>query len=385
MLRRTVIAVPYNAPVFDDLSSSPWLRPLIVAVLLGGLLLLSYVVLKPFLVPVIWALILAYVTWPLYARLRRLLRGQVTLSSLLMTLLLTAAFVLPVLWLVSLMRSELLHAYDEVTRYISTHPQLPSTLRGVPWLGDVLQEFIDRVGADPAGLKAELTRWLEESLVEMRTVLGGVGRNVVKTGFALLTVFFAYRNGEQFARQVRAVMEQLLGERVQGYTAAIGDTTRAVVYGLVLAAIAQGTLAGIGYWFAGVQAPVLLGAATAVIALIPFGAPLIWGSVGVWLLLTDRTGAGIGLLLWGALAVSWIDNLIRPLVISNQTRIPFLLVLFGVLGGIAAFGLVGLFVGPVILAILMAVWREWLNVRQPVIETATTMPGAEAKGRDSSS
>ena len=117
------------------------------------------------------------------------------------------------------------------------------------------------------------------------------------------------------------------------------------------------------------QAPVLLAAATAMIALVPFGAPLIWGSVGIWLLITGHTGAGIGLLLWGALAVSWIDNLIRPLVISNQTRIPFLLVLFGVLGGITAFGLVGLFVGPVILAVLMAVWREWLHVRQPVIVT----------------
>jgi predicted PurR-regulated permease PerM len=363
--------------MFEEFNASPWLRRLIVVVLLGGLLLLSYVVLKPFLVPVIWALILAYVTWPLYARLRRLLRGQATLSALLMTLLLTAAFVLPVLWLVSLMRSELLLAYEEVTRYIATHPQLPATLRGIPWLGEVLQEFIDRVGADPAGLKTELARWLEQSLVEVRTLVGGLGRNVAKTFFALLTVFFAYRNGEQFVRQVRAAMEHLLGERVQGYTTAIGDTTRAVVYGLVLAAIAQGTLAGLGYWAAGLQAPVLLGAATAVIALVPFGAPLIWGSVGVWLLLTDRTGAGIGLLLWGALAVSWIDNLIRPLVISNQTRIPFLLVLFGVLGGIAAFGLVGLFVGPVILAILMAVWREWLHVRQPIMETAPAAPPRE--------
>jgi predicted PurR-regulated permease PerM len=92
---------------------------------------------------------------------------------------------------------------------------------------------------------------------------------------------------------------------------------------------------------------------TALIALVPFGAPLIWLSAAIWLLITDRTGAGIFLLVWGTLPVSWVDNLIRPLVISNQTRIPFLLVLFGVLGGIAAFGLVGLFMGPVILAVLM--------------------------------
>ncbi len=94
---------------------------------------------------------------------------------------------------------------------------------------------------------------------------------------------------------------------------------------------------------------------------------MIWGSIGVWLLLQGQIGAGIGLLLWGALVVSWIDNLVRPLVISGVAKIPFLLVLFGVLGGLAAFGLIGLFVGPVILAILLALWREWsgMNADRP--------------------
>lgn len=353
--------------MLEDFQSSTWLRPLVVVLLLGGLLLLSYAVLNPFLVPVIWALILAYVTWPLYRRLRKLMRGQATLSALAMTLLLTAAFILPVLWLLTLLHGELRGAYDEVTRYLAGKPRLPSALAGIPWLGEYLQEFLDRVSTDPAALKGELARWVDQSLGHARAIVGDVGRNVFKTFFALLTLFFMYRNGEQFAHQVRAVLERVIGDRIHDYLEAIGDTTRAVVYGIVLAAIAQGALAGLGYWIAGLRAPALLGAATALIALVPFGAPLIWASAGIWLLLTDRSGAGIGLLLWGALAVSWIDNLIRPLVISNQTRIPFLLVMFGVLGGIAAFGLVGLFVGPVILAILMAVWREWLSVQQPVV------------------
>ena len=106
----------------------------------------------------------------------------------------------------------------------------------------------------------------------------------------------------------------------------------------------------------------LLGAITALIAMIPFGTPFVWGSIGLWLLASGDTIAGIGLLLWGALVVSWVDNLVRPLVISSATRIPFLLVMFGVLGGLAAFGLVGLFLGPVVLAVLMAVWREWIEL-----------------------
>jgi predicted PurR-regulated permease PerM len=360
--------------MLTGLDGSPLLRQIALVALLGGLVLLAYAVLKPFLVPVIWALILAYVTWPLYVRLRRVLRERVTLSALLMTLALTAAFIVPVLWLVSLLRVEVAASYAQFTTFLASGPQLPQSLARIPWLGEALQSFLDRVSSDPEALRNELGTLVDQSLGEIRTILGGVGRNLAKTFFALLTLFFAYRNGEAFALQVRDVLERVIGERVHAYLTAIGDTVRAVVYGIVLAAFAQGILAGLGYFFAGLQAPALLGAATALIALLPFGAPLIWASAGVWLLITDRTIAGVGLLLWGLLAVSWVDNLVRPLVISNATRIPFLLVMFGVLGGIAAFGLVGLFLGPVILAVVMAVWREWLHLRQVEVVSVIHAP-----------
>jgi predicted PurR-regulated permease PerM len=350
--------------MLEELDAAPWLRRLIVILLLSGIVLLSYTVLRPFLVPVIWALILAYVTWPLYLRLRNALGGRTTLSALIMTLLLTAAFVVPVIWLISLLRGEVGTAYGQLNAWLTSGPRLPPSLANLPWLGEILQDFLERMRSDPAALKAEVGTLIDQSLGEIRTVIGGVGRNVVKTFFALLTAFFTYRHGEQLAGQVTLVLERVVGDRVHGYLAAIGDTTRAVVYGLVLAALAQGFLAGIGYLIAGLQAPVLLGAVTALIALIPFGAPLIWIGASLWLIVTGDLKSGIFLIIWGAGVVSWVDNLIRPLVISNATRIPFLLVLFGVLGGIAAFGLVGLFVGPVILAVLMAVWREWLHLRQ---------------------
>ena len=98
--------------------------------------------------------------------------------------------------------------------------------------------------------------------------------------------------------------------------------------------LAEGVVAGLGYWWAGVSAPILLSAVTALIAMIPFGTPFAWGSIGIWLLISGDTVGGIGLLLWGALVVSWVDNLVRPLVISNATRIPFVLVMFGVLAGL---------------------------------------------------
>jgi len=342
-------------------------RRIIVALLLGGLFILGYLVLNWFIVPAVWAAILAYVTWPAYARLRRLMRGHAMSSALLMTALLTTAFVLPLLWFTALLQAEFVLGYQSVSANMAegTH-RLPEIVVRVPWFGERLQDLLDKFATDPAALRAQLATWVQQWLGELGDLVGGVAQNAVKLGFAVLTVLFVYRDGESLLDQVRRVLRRFLGRRIDGYIAAIGTTTKAVLYGLVLTAFAQGALAGVGYWFAGVRAPVLFGAFTALIALMPFGTPFVWGSLGAWLLFTGKTLEGIGLLLWGTLVVSWVDNLIRPLVISSATHIPFLLVMFGVLGGLAAFGLIGMFLGPVVVAVLMAVWREWLDDQAPV-------------------
>ena len=343
-------------------------RRITLGLLLGGLLLLAYSVLHLFLVPMAWAAIMAFATWPMYARLRRVLRGRATLSAALMSLLLMASFVLPLLWLVAIMRTELSSSYAAVAAYLAQGPRpLPDFVAAIPWLGDWLQDLLDGLSRNPQSLRDQVSSWMEERTGELLNLLGGVGRNAAKLGFALLTVFFFYRDGETLLAQFRRVLGRLIGTRVEGYIKAVGATTRAVVYGLVLTALAQGLLAGLGYWAAGVRSPALLAVVTALIALIPFGTPFVWGSIGVWLVLNGQTAAGVGLLLWGTLVVSWVDNLIRPMVISSASHTPFLLVMFGVLGGVAAFGLIGLFVGPVILAVLMAVWREWLGQQEPTV------------------
>lgn len=341
-------------------------RTILLWLLLGGLFVLSYLTLRWFIVPVVWALILAYVTWPMYAHLRRALRGAATASALLMTLLLTAAFVLPLLGLIGLLQNEFVLAYQAVSGYLNEGPgRLPAVIKNIPWVGDRLQQLFERMAGDPAALRTEALQLAQNWFGQVAELVGGVGRNAAKMAMAVLTVLFVYRDGDKLLHQVRRVLRRFVGARAEGYLSAIGSTTKAVLYGLVLTALAQGTLAGLGYWAAGIHAPALLGAFTALVALIPFGAPVVWGSLGMWLLMTGQTLEGIGLLLWGALVVSWVDNLIRPLVISSAAQIPFLLVLFGVLGGLGAFGLVGMFVGPVIVAVLLAVWREWLEERAP--------------------
>ncbi|MDP2164263.1 MAG: AI-2E family transporter [Hydrogenophaga sp.] len=340
-----------------------WLRRTIVAALLGGLLIVGFVILRPFLTAVAWAAILVYVSWPLHLRLLASLGGRRFWSALAMTLLFALVFGATLLWLTLLLQREGLVAVREIAALLRNGVELPEALVGIPWLGPWLQERLVELGGDPAAWGRQLAEWGEQwgerIGAQVMGLLGDLGLNALRFTVALLTAFFLFRDGERLLAETRQVLLDLLGTRVDGYLDAIGDTTRAVVYGLLLAAVAQGVMAGLGYWVAGVTAPVFWGATTALVALIPFGAPLIWGSLGVWLLARGDTAAGVGLLLWGALAVSWIDNLVRPWVISGVSNIPFLLVLFGVLGGLAAFGLIGLFVGPVILAILLALWREW--------------------------
>ena len=170
---------------------------------------------------------------------------------------------------------------------------------------------------------------------------------------------FCFATASACWRSFANVATRWLGEATRGYIQAVGVTVRAVVFGIVLTALAQGVLAGLGYWVAGIPAPALWGVITALISLIPFIGPVVWIGLSLSLLAHGETQAALGLFMWGALVVSSVDNLIRPLVISGPTRIPLLLVFLGVLGGINAFGLIGLFLGPVLLAVSVAIWREW--------------------------
>jgi predicted PurR-regulated permease PerM len=352
-----------------DLPTAPWFRRAIVATLIVGILLLTFSVLQPFLVPLIWGGILAYVSWPLNQRFLKLWRGRVTLAALCTTLTVTVVLVVPLVWLLLILRVEAVSAYAQVQAFLASNPVLPQALRDLPWgIGDWLSEMLMQLTADPTALRQQMMLLIDQSSPEFTRMIGSVGRNGAKLFFAVLSMFFLLRDGPRVFGEVRAILEGFFGPRVRDYLEAVGATTQAVVYAIILGAIAQGVVAGLGYWMFDVRAPAMMGAVTALIALIPFGAPLVWVSLAVWLLLTGDIWNGTGLIIWGVGVVSWMDNIVRPLVISNATRMPFLLVVFGILGGVIAFGLVGLFVGPVLLAVSLALWREWLEQHQPASE-----------------
>jgi Ca2+-transporting ATPase len=348
----------------DLLENKPMLY-LIPGILLAVLLILSFIVLREFLLALVWAIIIAYVMWPPYQWLRRQLKDRAALSAAVMTAIIAAVISLTLYWLAAMLQDETRIAYQSLVSNFTQDPfQLPDFISRIPWLGNYLQEWLNRLTNDRAEVAIQLADWAKQWLGEFAKFLGGIGRNVINLGVVLVTVFFCFRDGKEIIKQLQQGLVRFLGKYQHVYLQAAGSTTRAVVYGLVLAALGQGLLAGFGYFVAGIKAPALFGAITALLALIPMGATLVWFPLGIMLILTDQFWPGLGLLLWGFLVVSTVDNVIRPLVISGASQVPFLVVLFGVLGGLTAFGAIGLFLGPVILAVLLSVWQAWLQLQQ---------------------
>ena len=321
-----------------------------------------WLVLSPFLVSMAWAAILAYSSWPIYRKLLVAFGGRSNMVALIMTLAMSLAVILPMLWLFIALKNELMIASSAIASKLNSGSlSLPRFVTDLPLVGADVTHWFTQIVANPAQIKAEAHTLLSHTDQLLIDVIGGITRNLTKMGFAMLTLFFAYRGGESFMLQTERILQSMLGLRVRGYFQSMGDATRGVIYGIVLTALAQGLVAGLGYWLVGLDTPLMLTAITVMFAMIPFATPLVWASLGIWLLLTGNTAAGAGLLLWGMLVVSWVDNVIRPIVLAKNVKIPFILAFFGVLGGLSAFGFIGLFLGPVILAVAFAVWQEWLE------------------------
>ena len=334
---------------------------LVILILFVGFACLA--ILRPFLASIAWAAILAYGSWPLYRLIHRPFGRFQNSAAFCMTVLLTCAVILPILWLSILLSSELIYAYRALAEYLAEKPMvLPDFIRGIPWLGEQAQQLIDQLSGGPAAFGRQAAGWIQTWASEITGLIGGVGRGVGKLLIVMLTLFFFYRDGEYIRRQCRLVVTKLFDDRLDTYVNTAGVMTRAVLYGFLITAFAQGLIAGIGYAILGLHGSVLLGAMTGILSVVPLlGTALVWGPLGAYLLITGHIWKGIILLMWGLLLVHPTDNVLRPLLISNATHVPFIIVMFGVIGGVAASGLVGVFVGPIALALGLAIWRSWAS------------------------
>ena len=354
--------------------------PALQKVLLFGLIFilfyLSFQVLKYFIVPVLWAAIIAYITWPLYHSVQKLCGPRPTLSATIMISMVVLVVGIPLTFAIFMLQHEGRNLFYELQRQVfSGHLDVPQFIRDLPIIGKEVTRTLKEINTDPNSIVQNVSGWFQSHLNYGRLVLSEISKNIFKLCFAVMSLFFFYRDGQTILNQVSKALEMVIGPRIHHYLDTISETTRAVVYGVGLTAIAQALLAGLSYFVAGVPNPMVLTIVTFIFALIPFGPPVAYSAVSLWLFFQGQTIEAIGVMVWGVCVVSTADNVIRPLVISGATQIPFLLIMFGVLGGLASFGMVGLFVGPVILAVLLAIWREWLHeqVNEPLMMPKATL------------
>ena len=340
---------------------SPTHRQLPLLLFLTGLALLAYRILGHLIEPILWAIILTYASWPLYRRTKTAVNGRSGLASGLMIGVLSTLIVAPLIGLTSVLQHEFSEFIQNLPGWLEQRSALEERIKHIPMIGDELSQWVsqwdDLNNLAKQQLIPRLRGWSRRLLV----VAGDVGLVAGQWVLTLFLMFFLYRDGETLTADARHGFKRAIGDRADNYLDIAVNTSRAVLYGIVLTAIAQGAVAGIGYWGVDMPGPVLLTLATIVMALIPFGALTIWVLCCFWLFAQGENWRAVALLLWGSLVVSWVDNLVRPLVISQASRIPFALVMLGIIGGLLSFGFLGLFVGPVVLAIGHAAWREWLK------------------------
>lgn len=333
--------------------------------LIGALLVLGGWMLQRFLPALCWAAVLAVATASLYDRwLRRFKGPRASLwAALTFTVIVGAIVVLPLIYfgyvavreMASLIRAFADAAHDGP-------PPLPAWIRQLPTVGDWIEgQWVQLVGeASHRVAGADVTTHTSVFQWTRRVGLQILHR-VVTLGFTLLTFFFICLNRERLRHDVPYAAQRLFGPTVlpilQGVVQAIGAT----VDGIVLVAIAEGAIMAGVYAAAGVSHPILLGAVTGVFAMIPFAAPIIFGVVGVVMGLSGHIGSAVAVLVSGFVMLLAADHFVRPVIIGGSAKLPFLWVLLGILGGVEQFGLVGLFIGPALMAALVTVWRSWVN------------------------
>ncbi|MBR4736593.1 MAG: AI-2E family transporter [Rhodocyclaceae bacterium] len=334
-----------------------------------------------FLVPVLAALIIGFASWPLYRRLQRRCSGRTALAASIALLVVVLAIILPLgialLFALSEAQSFILWLQHANT-YGSTAPEWIASLPGV---GSHLANYWDEHLGEPQAL----AQWFEIISGEhigniYRTVLTATSRFVsiaLSLLFMLITLFFVYKDGAALVRQIDRVGERLLPTHWQRFSRVIPATVSATVAGMGLIAVGEGVVLGTAYWIAGVPSPILLGAATAFMAMIPGGAPLSFTLVSLYLIGAGKVGAGIGLFAWGTCELFIVDKTLRPRLVGGPVKLPFLPTFFGLVGGVQTLGVVGLFIGPVLMALLVAFWREWVrSLETPDYLAALPPPGA---------
>jgi predicted PurR-regulated permease PerM len=355
-------ADPLPPPGGVESERSAYAQRIARVVLTIFLVLLGIWVLHRFLAALAWAGVLAIALWPLYRRLSRPLPGQDEgiLAALLVTLLIGLVFTVPLVYVLIEGAREIriaAHFLGEVQR---DGIPVPNWIPQLPGIGHSAEEWWRANLADPNAAQELLGRVNTRSLAASARLYGAeIAHRLIIFGFTLLTLFFLFRYGTLFNRQLLRLSDRLLGADGERIGLHMVQAVRGTVDGLVLVGLGEGVLMGIAYILAGLPHPVSTAALTGVLAVIPFGAPVAFGAAALYLAAMGSTVAGAAVFCFGVVVVFVADHFVRPVIIGGAARLPFLWVLLGILGGLETFGIVGLFLGPAIMAALISLWRDW--------------------------
>jgi predicted PurR-regulated permease PerM len=350
---------------------------------------LLYLLLAPFGISIAWAAVVGITTFPVYERILKRIRGRDGAASAVMTILVVLVFVLPTVGLVVLLAGEAADAY-RVLEAAAASGKIPGydALRAhpyvAPWLarGDsFLRTFDIDIGKD-------LMPAAKQAVSALLGFASGLLKNVFVSLFHLLlmlvVLFFIYRDGRRIQEEFWSVIPLPAPDKA-ALKENLSRVLTAVVVGILGTCLIQGVLGGIGFWIGGLPSPVLFGSLMAVAALIPFvGTALFWLPGSLYLLLAGKTAKGIFLLAWGVLVVSSADNVVRPLLISGKADLPVSLIALGAIGGFAAFGLIGVVAGPMVLSLSLLLFAMYKDRAQRVKDARTPVegPGGEGESHD---
>lgn len=333
-----------------------------LSLLVGGCLL----VLWPFLTALVWAAILASTSWPGFLWLDRRVGGRRVVAASLMILLVAVVLLGPVA-IVALVLADNVAELDRAATALFQNglPDAPAWLAKLPLVGQSGYDYWQRFAHDGAQLTVELQKLAKPA--KDAALVGGriVGQGVIDIALSIFLAFFFFLHGEALSRRLGIALGRLSGDRASYLLGIARGAVTGVIYGILGTGLAQGILAAMGFAIAGVPGAVLLGLATFFLSVVPIGPPLVWGGAAIWLLQQGEPGWAAFVAAWGFFLVSMVDNLIKPFIISRGASLPFAVVFLGMLGGVLAFGVIGAFLGPALLAVGYRLAIEWTAMESP--------------------
>lgn len=338
----------------------------LMGLLLVGIAVGCGYVLAPFLSAILWAGILVFSTWPVFEWLRLHLRLPRAWAAGGMVLLTSVLIVLPLGLAAPGGAEDVAQLRRSVQAWLNAGlPPAPPWLHAVPLLGSGLAAAWNAWAADLGGTFGVLRPYFGIIAEGGISLLLGIAGGVLQFLLALLIAYFFWLSGDALAVSLTSILRRVAGARAERLIEVTGNTVRGTVYGILGTAVVQGLLTAFGLWLSGVPRPVLLGAVAGLLAVLPVGPPLIWAPATLWLLSRGETWWAVFLGVYGLFVISGADNLVRPYFIARGAQLPFLLTVLGVLGGALAFGLLGIFLGPVLLGVGFTLVGEFARGETP--------------------